>query len=309
MAENVVPGAESFRFGALDLHGGLQQIGDTDDQQVAEHRVLKRDGAILEGMGWAARRFQADVVFVGPDVRAQVVKVRTAIRKKSEDLLVHPFHGRIRARCTRIAGTLNIPEASNTATLSLTFVESGIDPDQTAVASQGITEKAQALTALAADFETLAALFDGADAAAATAALVAGAESYAAAAMDTAQFGTPDPGLSVQLENMEQLAVAAIDAIQSDPAAELDVDRFEALAAADLVYAAAIEVDDALASMRPSIVTYQLPAACSLVTLATQFYGDDGLDRMDEILANNPDLTSPHVIAVGTMLRLAAQTV
>jgi prophage DNA circulation protein len=307
MPTNVIPNGETFSFGSLTLHGNLQQLSDSDEQDVAIHRPLKRDGAIVEGMGWNARRFEATVFFVGQNFRAEVVKLRDAIRKKSLDILIHPLHGRVTARCVKIAGALNIPVEANSTTLTLSFVESGIDPKSDVAYGQLPAAKSQALLSSIDDLTTAAALYTSATAAVNNVSAVA--TDYAEAALDVVQSGTPDPSLPVRLGAIESACAAAIVAIRADEAATEDVDRFDAITAADLVYAAALELADAVAANQAPTMTYTVPAPTSYLSIACILYGVDGLARADEILANNPQVTTPHLIPQGTVLTVAQATV
>ena len=304
---NIIPGAESFSFCGGDLHGNLQRLDDTESQDLVEHRPLKRDGAILESMGWQARRYLATVAFVGPSFRADVVALRKKIREQPEGVLVHPIYGSLRARCEKIEGALNIAEAADATDLKLTFAEQGLDQNQLIVATQAVAAKAAALSSQAADLVTWAVMY--ALAAPSIASLAALAEAYSEAALASARLGTPDPSLANQVDAIEREAEAAIAAITADPAASLDVDRWDALAAADLLYAAALDLDAALATQRPALVPYTVPSPIGLLPLSTQFYGTDGLDRSDEVLRNNPDVVTPHLIDAGTVLRMAPATV
>lgn len=307
MPTNVIPNGEAFSFGSLKLHGNLQQISDSDDQDVAVHRPLKRDGAYVEGMGWNARRFEAAVTFVGDNFRAEIVDLRDAIRKKSLDILIHPLYGRVTARCVKIAGTLNIPSEANSQTVTLSFIESGIDPAQDLVYSQLATAKAQTVTAAVDEFQTLAALYTSAAGAALDLATVA--TSYAEGAIAALEQNSPDPSLSLQLGQIETAALAAIVAITADPAATEDVDRFDALSAADLVYAAALELAASIDSGKVPPLTYTVPATTSYLAIACTLYGADGLGRADELLSLNPWIIAPHLIPAGSVLTVARPTV
>ncbi len=307
MPTNVIPNGDAFSFGSLTLHGNLQQINDTDDQDVAIHRPLKRDGAIVEGMGWNARRFEASVVFVGLNFRADVVRVRDAIRKKSQDVLVHPIHGRVTARCIKIAGGLNIPSEVNSTNLTLSFVEAGIDPKSDAVYAQLAPAKAQALTVSIDDFTTAAALYESA--AGHVADLVSVATDYGEAALAVVQGDIPNPALPGLLGSIQASTESVIAAIQADSAADEDVDRFDAITAADLVYAAALELSEAVAANQTPPMQYTVPAAASYLAVASTLYGVDGLARADELLSLNPQVTTPHMIPQGTVLTVAAATV
>jgi prophage DNA circulation protein len=309
MPTNVIPNGEAFSFGQLALHGSLQQINDTDEQDVAVHRPLKRDGAMVEGMGWNARRFEANVVCVGQDFRAQVTRIRDAIRKKSLDVLVHPIHGRVTARCVRITGGLNIPSEVNSATLTLSFIESGIDPQADATASQGVSSKAQALTENLAALDLFMDIYTGAESAFED--LQGRVNEYIDAAQTVA--GDPSSALRATLNILpDQIATSAgavIAAIEADDAATEDVDRFDAVTAADLVYAATLDLADALAANQSPTMRYTVPAPMSYLTVATVLYGVDGLARADEILADNPSITTPHLIPGGTVITVAEATV
>lgn len=307
MATNVVPGAESFAFGSLALHGNLQVINDTDELDLALHRILKSDGVIDEPMGWNGRRFQAQVAFVGPNFRADAQRVRDAIHKNSRDTLVHPLFGRITARCNRIAGALNIPAEANSTTLTLDFVESGINPASVLQISQTVTAKSQALTASADDMTAAVAIY--ASVVDTASLLSSAADGFASDAVFASQQNIPNPSFDSQVIGIEAAALATIAAIQADPAATEDVDRFDAMTAADLVYAAALDLADALAAGRPAVVTYTVPSATSYLAVSCTLYGADGLARADEILANNPWLVDPNLIASGSVLTVSQPTV
>jgi len=306
MADNVVPGAEAFSFRGLSLHGALQQISDIDEQDVAEHRILKRNGSILEGMGWKARRFTARLAFVGPRFRAAVEDLRNQMRRESEGVLVHPLHGTLLARCTRIEGALNIPDGANGADVTLSFIEQGVDRQPR---GSSVPSAAQALNAAAADFATLAAIFDAVTTSLAVASVVESAAALALAATDQVTLGTPGAPVGGLVVGVETQVMGAIAALQADPAADSDVDRWDAMAAADLVYAAALEVEAALASTRKPFVRYVTPGPTSYLAVAQVFYGGAGLDRADEILVNNPEIVDPHSIPGGASLRMYPATV
>lgn len=310
MATNVIPGGEIFSFTVggrvLELHGQLQQLQSTDEQDVATHRIIKRDGAIKEGMGWRDRTFTAQLYFVGPNFRAELTAVHAAIRANSEGILNHPIYGRVTARCTKFEDTLDVVAAANGAAVQVRFEETGLDASVMASPSQGVPAKAQALSAA---YEALVAAADYFSAAVAAVLELGGlVQAFAGATMDAAA-GTPDPSLPAQLDAIGSATSATIDAIQSDPVADEDVDRFEAVSAAELVYAAAIDLSDALAASRPAPMLYTVPAPISYLMLAAQFYGAEGLTRADEILVNNPQVSTPHLIPAGTVLVMAAPTV
>ncbi len=306
MPTNVIPDGEAFVFGPLRLHGALQRIDATDEQDVAEHRILKRDGAILEGMGWKSNRYEAVCVFVGDSFRGDVLRMRNQIRRKSQDVLVHPLYGSLTARCTRIVGALNIPAEANAATITLSFIQAGIDPNQIAQAGQTVAAKSQALSSSVGDMITLASFYSSTAAAGAVGSLATEGYAYAAAALDVLQSGTPDPSLGLQIVTIESQALASIAAIQADPFSTTDVDRFDALASCDLVYAAALDLQDAVNQVRPQVVPYIVPAPCSYLSLLNSLYGSSALDREGEFATYNPDILDPSYIPAGTVVYVSA---
>lgn len=306
MPANVIPNGEAFAFGALALHGSLQQATDTDEQRVAEHEILKRNGAILEGMGWKARRFEAKCVFVGAGFRAEVERLRSAIRKKSEDDLTHPLYGRIKARCTRIVGALSIPAAANAAEVTLSFIEAGIDPNENAIQSQSVGKATQALALTAADVLAYATVY--ASAAASIESLSALAAEYAAAVAFAAQSGTPDPTQTSALGGIEAAALTSIEAVQADDAATHDADRFDAVTAIELVYSAAIEATAALDALRPPLVRHVIGAPMSYLAFMATLYGSQALDREAEFALYNPSINTPHMLPAGAVVYMPAAT-
>jgi prophage DNA circulation protein len=309
MPTNVIPGAQTFSFGSLVLHGNLQQISAVDEQDIAVHRPLKRNGAIVEGLGWSANRYEAVVMFVGQNFRQDVVNLRNTIRKQSEDVLVHPLYGRFKARCHRISGALNIPAEVNAIAITLSFVEAGLDPNQIAVFSQTAIAKSQVLTANATFLQSVASLYTGAAAVAAVANLVASAVSYATAAVYAVQAGYADPSLLTQVGTIEAQTLTVLAAIQADPAKTLDIDRWDALSAAELVWSAAWDVQDSLALLRPQLVPVVVPQYCSYLTLLNSLYGTTALDREADFFLYNPGITTPHLIPSGTVVYLPQPTV
>lgn len=307
MATNVIPGAETFSFRGIDLHGHLQQLRSSDEQDIATQRVIKRDGAIKEGMGWKDRKFTATLCYVGPTFRAEVTALHAAIRVESEGILNHPIYGRVTARCARFDDDLDVVGASNSTTVTLEFVEAGLDASVLSVAAQGVPAKSQSVLDANASATVFSSVY--ASAAASISTLTAGSAVYSAAVLVAVQSGNQDASLSSVLAQVGVNSAAAIAAIQADLAASLDVDRFDAIAACDLVYATCLDLSDALVDSRPPANLYIVPAPVSFLVLSGQFYGVDGLTRAEELLLNNPSITTPHAIPAGTVLVMAAPTV
>lgn len=307
MPKNIIPGAEVFTFRTRTLHGALQRLGSVDELDHARHRLLKRNGAIIEPMGWKEGTYQATCVFVGEAFRAEVEQIRREIREDSAGVLVHPLYGRVRCRCVKITGDLDVPTAANSATLTLDFVEDEIDAKQTATASQGVAAKAAQLELDALDLVIFAATFVGS--VSSLESLQASAETFAANALAAVSTETLSGILATQLGDVQAKADDAMDALRADDAVEDDVDRFDAISQCEMVYASALDLADAVAEARPAAEEYTVPGPTSAFSLLQQFYGRAALDRLDEFLNNNPDVTTPHLIPTGTVVTMAARTV
>lgn len=305
--QNVIPGAEVFRFGSTVLHGAMQQVQGTDEQQIAAHRVLKRDGAILEGMGWQARVFETACVFVGDNFRADLNKVRDAIRKDSEDVLVHPLHGSVKVRCSRISSSLDLPSAVNAASLAMTFIEAGLDANQLAQQAPSVAQRSQDLSDAAAALDTAVAIYGAATMAQAVA-LEGLAATYAAAGLAAMETASADPSLGLQALGIEASTAATITAMLADPAVALDVDRWDAISTAQLVWSAAWAMQEAIGQLRPPLVPLVVPQAIGYLPLLCSLYGTDALDREADFELWNPGIP-PHLIPAGTVVYLPPATI
>lgn len=311
MPTSVIPNSEIFSFtvggNKLELHGNLQQLQSTDEQDIATQRIIKRDGALQEGMGWRDRKFVATLCYLGPNARADVTALHAAIRVNSEGQLNHPTYGSVPARCQKFDETIDVVQASNVITVTLRLVEAGLDASVQSAAAQGVPAKAQAVTDATANLQVYAALFKTAAVAIAT--LITDALNYSTSTLGAVQTGSAAPALSSLLDLARSDAEATDAAVQADPAAAVDVDRFDALTAVNAVYSACLDLSDALAAARPPARLFTVPAPVSVLLLAAQFYGKDGLSRVDEILLANPQVATPHLIPAGTVLTMASPTV
>jgi hypothetical protein len=133
-------------------------------------------------------------------------------------------------------------------------------------------------------------------------ALSNGATSYAAAAAASAQ-GPIDASLESQLATVALSTAAIIAAISSDPVGLGTAATYDALAAAEVVYAACQDLADAVMAARPPIIEFVVPGVTSIAVLAAQRYGSQAISRIDEILSLNV-IPTPTAIPAGTKLIL-----
>src|SRR5262249_46314848 len=147
---------------------------------------------------------------------------------------------------------VNIPEATDTITVPLVFVEDQLDQglvDQ--ATAQGVAAREQNVTSAVSDFLDAVAPYVSSDAVAAAAALAAGASSYATAAALAAQNAAVDPSLRSKLDAVALGLEDAIAAILTDPLAVGTATTYDALAAAEVVYASCLDLADAVLAERP----------------------------------------------------------
>lgn len=306
MPDNVIPGAEFFKFKGLDLHANLVSANYTRKRRIAVHEYLKRDGGQTEDMGREPFRVQLAVTFVGPDFRAEATRLAASIDQNPNGQFVDPLFGEFPATCEGFDRALLEPDRTvNSITLPLSFVENNVDARLSASQSQGASTAAQAVTEQVESFDEIVAEF--AAAATATAALSDAAAAYATAALDAFIETAIDPSLTTRLGEIAGLTEAAQAALVT--AAGSEVFACDALVASEMVAAACASLQQAILDARPPMGRYTVPTLTHVVALAQYFYGNEGLARVDEILANNPDVADPSAIEAGTVLVMAQPTV
>ncbi len=306
MADNVIPGAEVFRFKDLELHGNLVSASYTRHRRIAVHEFLKRDGGQTEDMGREPFRVQIAVTFVGDDFRAQLTALAASLDRDPNGRFVDPLFGEFPATCEGFdRALLDIDRAVNAITVPLSFIENNVDARLSASQSRGASTAAQSVTEGVTTFDEVVADFTSA--ATACAALSDAATDYAAAALDSVIESSIDPSLTTRLGLIAGLTEAAQAALVLS--AGSDVLAYDAIVASEMVSAACVDLQQAILDSRPPMGRYTVPTLTHIAALAQYFYGIGGLSRIDEILANNPDLGNPAAIPGGTVLVMAQPTV
>jgi prophage DNA circulation protein len=302
MAQNVLTGASIASFKGIELHRYLVSFTDSRGPRVVTHEFPKLDGARLEVMGRRPHRTEWQITFTGPNWIKTLKQLVSAIDADPSGLLVHPIYGQMQVVCQGFdRASVNIPEATDTISIPLVFVEDTPALDSTA-AAQGVGALQQNVTSAVADFQTAAAPYNAPSTAAAVQAVATGAISYAATAASSAQ-GPIDASLDSQLGAVALTTQAVIVAISIDPAGAGTAAIYDALAAAEVVYAACLDLADAVMAARPPIIEFVLPGPTSIAVLAAQRYGSDAISRIDEILSLNV-IPTPTAIPAGTKLIL-----
>ena len=146
--------------GALSLAGALEFWEDEHPEDVAEARILKRDGAVQDPMGSGARRFALHCIYYGGQVPEQAGDTRTAyqryrdcatfFRDNKRGVLIHMQLGRVNVAYRGISRATSRPGQEGDAVLfTITFAEDGVDQDleqnPAAAKAQQTNASAQAL--------------------------------------------------------------------------------------------------------------------------------------------------------------------
>jgi prophage DNA circulation protein len=240
--------------------------------------------------------------FTGPNWIRTLKQLVSAIDADPSGLLVHPIYGQMQVVCQGFdRASVNIPEATDTISVPLVFVEDTPALDST-VAAQGVGALQQNVTSAVADLQTATAPYNAPSTATAVETLSDAATTYAAAAAASAE-GPIDASLDSQLATVALTTQAAISAIASDPLGVRTAAIYDALAAAEVVYAACQDLADAVVASRPPAIEFIVPGPTSIAVLAAERYGSDAINRIDEILSLNV-IPTPTSIPAGTKLIL-----
>jgi prophage DNA circulation protein len=307
MADNVLVGADVFRFGPLELHGNLQRLSDTREQRVAVHEPLKRDGQKVERMGRKGHQFEASLFFVGPTWRDDLLRFQALVEDEPTRIMVHPVYGRLRMFCQKVGALVEPAAATNAATCSATFIENNVDTKLTATAADGVAARSQQVTA---EIEATTTAFEAfPDSEDAGADLTDAAKEFRAATVAAFEGGAADASLTSKLDAVAVAVEAAVVALRADDLYDEDATIFPAIQAGERLYDACQLLRLAYLAERPPLIEYSVPSLVNIAVLAGQFYGIDGLGRIDEILANNPEIENPAAIPAGAVLKMATATV
>jgi prophage DNA circulation protein len=302
LAPNALTGSSIASFKGIELHRYLVSFTDSRGPRVVEHTFPKRDGAKQEVMGRRPHRTEWSLTFTGPNFIPTLKQLVASIDADPSGLLVHPIYGQMQVVCQGFdRSTVNLPEATDTISVPLVFVEDDQALDDTSV-NQGVGAQQQNVISAVADFQGAAAPYSAPASVAASAALASAANDYATAAAASAQ-GAVDPSLETKLGAVAFGTQAAIAAISVDPLGAGTAAIYDALAAAEVVYSVCQDLADAVVAARPPVIELILPGTTSIALLAADRYGKDAIGRIDEILSLN-NIPDPTAIPAGTKLLL-----
>jgi prophage DNA circulation protein len=298
----VVSAFQGCSFKGLDLARFIIEWKDTREPALAVHRYAKRDGGEVETLGRKPHEAKLTLAFAGPTWRRDWLPIAASIDDDPKGPLVHPVYGRMQAACQGFnSATMNVEQAANLYIVPLGFVEDNVD-------TRLVAEGQGPAAALARVEATGAALLKKATQAGRpqpnVLRFVTTATVFATATYQAFQRSMVDRALPGQLGKVRDYAAQARAALR---AAGGDTSSYEAIALAEELYDACVQLEDAVRAAGPRFVVYTVPALTSLAALAARFYGADGVSRMNEILANNPGrIPNPAAIRAGTQLVMEA---
>lgn len=305
VADNVLSGSKIASFKGIILHRYLTSFSDTRKPRLATHEFPKRDGAKNENMGRAPHRTQWQLTFTGPSWIKDFRALCQSIDEDPSGPLVHPVFGQYPATCEGFDHSqVDIAQALDTVSLSLSFVENQLDGELDGTAGQGVAAKQQNVTSVLGELADAIVGYGSAAAAGALAAVQLAATAYEEAAGDSSMNATTDSSVEPKLDAVAQTVILATAAVLADPAATSNATAYPVLALLEEVYAACLELDEAVLAARPPTVEFVVAGTMHVAALAAARYGaENAAGRINEILALN-DIPDPGAIPAGTVLVL-----
>lgn len=294
MAKPVLTNAENFEFTTssgvvLELYGTLESWQTDVKPSLAEHKILKRAGALHQQTGTEPRRWSYSCAIIGADVTARLGRLVAVVEDDPFGRLVDPRLGAVSAVCEGVSASESPGDALDSISFTIKFTEDGLRdaprPTPSARAQQARSLGAQ----VAAESASGSAAVSQAGAAVSQRATgflfaISQAEAGAGTILDV------DASLSALATS--RLALDALDAPQA------------ARDAAARTLAVALAARNSFLEGRPALVLRRLDQATSLSALAQRLYGGRALAAEAEIRRLNR-IARPWSIPAGTELLLS----
>lgn len=294
MANPILTGADSFEFVTssgvvLELFGTLESWQTEAKPSLAEHKILKRAGALHQQTGTEPRRWSYSCAILGADVTAKLRRIVATVEGDPFGRLVDPRLGAVSAVCEGIVASESPGDALDSINFTIKFAEDGLRdtprPTPSARAQQARSLGAQVAAESAAG---------GAAVSQAGATVSQRATGFMfAISQAEAEAGTIlDVDASLAALSTSRLSLDALGAPQS------------ARDAAARTLAAALQARNSFLEGRPALVLRRVDQATSLSALAQSLYGGRALDAEAEIRRLNR-IPRPWSIPAGTELLLS----
>lgn len=300
---------ERFTFGGIDLSLRATSWSDSRRQRLVVHEVLKRPGGRIENMERAPVRLKGALVFTGPSRVDNVRAFRALLDENPKRLLVHPLWGQVPAACFGWdAATVDYAKAAKGAAIEIPgveFIEDQFDAQQQDPETPSVNAGAQAVDAAVQDLQAATTSYN-VTTQAKVATLVADVVAFSDAAVAAAS-GTQDSSLPTLLANVAGSTGNLLEQILADPSVASDASRYEALATAEMVNAAALDLADAVIAAQPPAIEVVMAGDTVLAVFCSSRYGAElALARAEQIRALNPGLNPSRILA-GTRLTIPAE--
>lgn len=296
MAKGVLPGAETFEFVTslgkrLDLHGALMAWNDRLTMGLAEHQILKRDGAIHQNMGAKPRTFSFACVLLGKDLTTRYKTLIDTLEEDPIGTLIHPRFGSLPAVCRDISAGERPADELNTIRFTLEFVQMGLrsveKPNASALAAAAMVEMAGLTTNPSLSPRVLAGHI---------ATLQASTLAYQQKANQFTQGQGPISELGQVLQTI-YARISELRAITNLP--------YRIKAQAALVFSNILASYNAAVSSRPPVVSFLVPGGMSIHRLCASLYGGKHAKAMVQELLNLNRIPNPYHIPPGVTLLLS----
>lgn len=311
--------AEDFSFSSLQfqLNGVLLTWDAEGGMNHADFPYLKRNGAETEPMGAKQKRFNFRLVLSGPACTSDFRKIISGLEQKPRGILIHPRLGSVKACFDTWHAGEDPGAAVDWIEFTLTFVEDGADQSITQTAPPGPSQRAGQISDSLATLETATVKYNVASVPLLSAVRAqmltyqALANNFMIAALQAAQSTIYDPGLLQRRDLLADQRDLVLTALTNSLLYTLDTDvsLTKEREAVWQVWAAALDLYNAVIAQKPPLDTWPVPSAMSLAAVAVRLYGNDARGKMDELRRLNPHLPNAAWIQGGTLLRISVPQV
>lgn len=278
-------------FRGRRLHHRLKSWQDKIEFRNAVHEFLNRRGAEIQPLRRKAAEFTLNCYYEGPTWRSDYDALVKDLDEGNKGSFVHPLLGEMPAAAQMLTATVTPAQAKNLIEFTLVLIEDRVDtllaadfePAPAALAAS-IIEQTDALAVAVEAYYT---------ARAAAQSYIDQVVSYAALAEAAAGSFVIDPAVPRALSASGRLSEAAIQALLRDPGNVSDASLYDILAAIEVSYATALDLDDALRALRPQPVKRRVPGPGPLIMHCQRWYGGPrALEYLAIIETLNPHVPS-----------------
>lgn len=295
MAKAILQDAETFEFVTslgkrLDLHGALVSWSDKLSLGLAEHQILKRDGAIHQNLGAKPRIFAFACVMLGKNLSERYKNVSDALEEDPTGTLIHPRFGSLPAICRDFSAAEKPADELNTIRFTIEFAKTGLRS----------TEKPSPSSLAAAAIDALSNVETPAFVIPEVKATIGNIQTTTLVYQQKMNNFVQGQASILELSQVLGTIGNAVEKLRSF--AQLP---YSLKAQAALVFSQALAAFNAAQSNRPPLVSFLVPGGMSIQRLCASLYGGKHAKTMvKEILALNR-IPNPYHLPAGVKLLLS----